>query len=74
MCLSPLYLHLVTPSFCQLPRPEFRKTYHRHPLHACFVAAGQGATAVVNGDEIVGAAALEANTAESADPNALLSV
>ncbi len=57
-----------------LGRTVFRATHHNHLLHACIAAAGQGATAVVNGDEIAGAAALEADNDENADPTALLSV
>ncbi len=53
-----------------------RSSHHNCLLHACFTAAGQGATLteVVDGDEVVGAAALDANADENTDPNALLSV
>ncbi len=70
----PTSCHAKLVPLAVLGRPVFRAIYHNCLLHACFTAAGQGATAIVNGDEVVGAAALDANADEHADLNASLSV
>ena len=71
-CVPVPYLHAVMLSLCHLPRQlswaglSSGQFTTMALLHACCTAAGQGATVVVDGDEVDGAAALDANADETA--------